>query len=274
MSSLLFVSSDPALGDRVEKACAGHKLRCKVVATLSNAEQWLQMQNFTMLLLDARFETRGLLKLLELAWKLHPLMIGALIDETDILRGDIELRIHGAHVFSGSKAFSELGEILKIVAENRTIPGSFQILVVEDLDSPRDIISSYLESMGYGQVEGVRSVAEALTHLRENPSRYSCVLTDINMPEVQGYELVRAIRADKELAHLPVIVLTAYATTENLMESLRAGATGFLVKPPRKKNLREELEKAKRILFNRQNPRICPEGDVDMLEDAISRLSF
>ena len=89
------------------------------------------------------------------------------------------------------------------------------------------------------------------------------------MPDMKGTELIRSIRREETINQLPIIVLTAYATMEVLLECIKAGATGFLVKPPRKNTLREELEKAKRIYLNNLNPRLCRPEEAHLLEDAI-----
>jgi FixJ family two-component response regulator len=66
-------------------------------------------------------------------------------------------------------------------------------MVVDDLDSPRDIICSFVETMGFSQVQGCRSAKEALSLLTAEPERYFCIITDMRMPDVSGEQLIDRI---------------------------------------------------------------------------------
>ena len=92
------------------------------------------------------------------------------------------------------------------------------------------------------------------------------------MPEISGIELTKKIRRNGKLKHLPVVMLTAYSSPEHLVDCVKAGASGFLVKPPRKNLLQQELGKARRIYNSRQSPRLCDPSDAERLEDALSKL--
>jgi CheY-like chemotaxis protein len=94
------------------------------------------------------------------------------------------------------------------------------------------------------------------------------------MPHESGIDLIRLLRRDTRVCHLPVLVLTAYATGENLLECIKAGATGFVVKPPHKKTFRRELEKARRIFVTRQSPRLCSPEEAHLLEEALHGLAM
>src|SRR5690606_29971959 len=106
-------------------------------------------------------------------------------------------------------------------------------------------------------IKGVASAKEAITELTESPEGYHCVLTDVRMPEMTGRDLIEYMRGDQKLKTMPVIVLTAIGTIENLVDCLKAGASGFLVKPPKKDDILRELSRAFRIVAGGENPRLA-----------------
>ncbi len=269
MSTVLVVSFDQNAIEELRQVCEGVGCRFRSVSILDTAREWLAMQPFDLLLVDGRYSDGVALTLLEEGWDKHPLMVGGLFDLQGIVDEQWTARLAGARVFNGESGLEQLRRLLERFDSRMPFDGSYGVLLVEDLDSPRDIIASYIESLGFAPVRGVRSGAEALEVLRPNPNAYFCVVTDINMPGQSGIELMREMRRDELLAHLPVVVLTAYATGENLIECVKAGATGFLVKPPRKKLLKAELDKSRRIFVNRVSPRICRPEDAHLLESAL-----
>lgn len=269
MSSLLLASSDPASVSRIEELAVGAGIRVRSVGSLQRAREWLSMHPFSVVLVDGRFESRDSLHLLAVAWKHNPWTLCGLFNLHGEVDGKWDAKLLGAHVYEKDSALPGIQLLLTQLPELNFDPQEFPILLVEDLDSPRDIICSYIESLGYAKTDGVGSADQALEMLQENPNAYSCIVTDINMPQMSGIEFIKEIRRQEHLNHLPVIVLTAYATIENLVGCVRAGATGFLVKPPKKKALRQELEKAKRIFLSGQNPRLCDPDEAHFLEDAL-----
>ncbi|MBP9838106.1 MAG: response regulator [Proteobacteria bacterium] len=146
------------------------------------------------------------------------------------------------------------------------------ILYVEDLDSPREIITKYVQALGFQNIDSVDSAKNAIAKLQSDSEKYFCVIADINMPDVNGIALVREIRKSDNLKHLPVIMLTAYPTDSNLIECIKAGATGFIAKPPKKKLLIEELEKSLDIFLKKKDPRICNPEDADLVDEALSKI--
>lgn len=143
-----------------------------------------------------------------------------------------------------------------------------RLLVVDDLDTPRDVICAYVERFGYEAV-GVSSASEAMGRLLSAPAEFACIITDINMPKVKGTQLIEQIRSTEKLSKLPIIVLTAYGTGECLVESMEAGASGFLVKPPRREDMRRELARAELILRGLEGPRLVSRLDLDRLKEII-----
>lgn len=271
MASILIVSSDPDAAQELQGVAREAGARARVVNSPASAREWLSMSEFDFMLVDAALGERTALALLSVGWKYSDLMIIGIFDLYRDIPYQWDAALLGALVFSGPKALASIRAGIDNLNLSEPTTSEFPILLVEDLDSPREIIRSYIESMGYKKVEDVKDAQTALKLLEEKPGAFSCIVTDMNMPQMSGAELIQAIRRDETLHHLPVIVLTAYSTAENLLKCIKAGATGFLVKPPRKKALRMELEKARRVYFGRQSPRLCSPDDAHLLERALMR---
>ena len=124
--------------------------------------------------------------------------------------------------------------------------------------------------LGYPYIESVSRAAEGLEKLKDTPDEFFCIITDIRMPNMSGIEMTRVIRADKTLKHLPIIYLTAVPSRKNFIEGLKAGGTGFLVKPPQKRLLRAELEKAQRLFVSKQSPVLCKDEDAHMIDELLT----
>ncbi|NDC38575.1 MAG: response regulator [Proteobacteria bacterium] len=136
------------------------------------------------------------------------------------------------------------------------------------------MICSFVETMGFGQVQGCRSAKEALSLLTTDPSAYFCVITDMRMPDISGEQLIEQIRRHPKLLHLPVIVLTAYGSADNLLGCLRAGASGFLVKPPKRSDMARELGRAYRIALREGSPRLASPDEVEALRGVLEQRGF
>ena len=103
-----------------------------------------------------------------------------------------------------------------------------RILAVDDSPSMRQMVSIALTGAGY-EVEQACDGVEALAIAQK--SRFDLVITDVNMPNMDGIELVRELRALESYKHTPVLVLTTESSAERKMQGREAGATGWLVKP-------------------------------------------
>ena len=115
-----------------------------------------------------------------------------------------------------------------------------KVLVVDDEKLSRRTLSFYMQKLGY-QVFQAENGQEALQCWRnESPH---IVLTDWNMPGMQGIDLLKAIRADEKLCHLPVLMVTAEAKREQIIEAAQAGVNGYIVKPFTAATLKEKLDK-------------------------------
>ncbi len=118
---------------------------------------------------------------------------------------------------------------------------SIKVLVVDDMSTMRRIVKNVLKQIGYTDMAEAENGEDALKKLRVGG--YGLVVSDWNMPVMTGIELLRAIRADPELKHLPVLMVTAEAQKENIMEAVQAGVNNYVVKPFTAEALQEKLNK-------------------------------
>ncbi len=116
-----------------------------------------------------------------------------------------------------------------------------KILVVDDMATMRRIIKSLLEQLGFTNIDEAEDGKVALQKLEKG--HYDFVITDWNMPNMTGIELVQAIRANENLKHLPVLMVTAEAKKENVIMAIKAGVNNYVVKPFTAETLKEKIEK-------------------------------
>ena len=116
-----------------------------------------------------------------------------------------------------------------------------RFLVVDDFSTMRRIVRNLLKELGFSNVQEAEDGVEALAKLRVD--EFDFVVSDWNMPNMTGIELLRQIRADAKLKHLPVLMVTAEAKKENIIEAAQAGASGYVVKPFTAATLDEKLKK-------------------------------
>src|SRR5512137_2045945 len=117
-----------------------------------------------------------------------------------------------------------------------------KILVVDDFSTMRRIVRNLLKELGFANVHEAEDGVDALNKLR-GEGNFEFVVSDWNMPNMTGIELLRNIRADAALKHLPVLMVTAEAKRENIIEAAQAGASGYVVKPFTAATLDEKLKK-------------------------------
>jgi len=118
---------------------------------------------------------------------------------------------------------------------------NMKILVVDDFSTMRRIVRNLLKELGFANVQEAEDGIDALAKLRAD--KFEFVVSDWNMPNMTGIELLRNIRADAALKHLPVLMVTAEAKRENIIEAAQAGASGYVVKPFTAATLDEKLKK-------------------------------
>jgi two-component system chemotaxis response regulator CheY len=116
-----------------------------------------------------------------------------------------------------------------------------KFLVVDDFSTMRRIVRNLLKELGFSNVQEAEDGVDALNKLRNE--QFDFIVSDWNMPNMTGIELLRAVRADASLKHLPVLMVTAEAKKENIIEAAQAGASGYVVKPFTAATLDEKLKK-------------------------------
>lgn len=118
---------------------------------------------------------------------------------------------------------------------------NLRFLVVDDFSTMRRIVRNLLKDLGFNNVEEAEDGQDALGKLRE--STFNFVISDWNMPNIDGLQLLTEIRKDPALAALPVLMVTAEAKKENIIAAAQAGANGYVVKPFTAAILEEKLNK-------------------------------
>ena len=121
------------------------------------------------------------------------------------------------------------------------VDANMKFLVVDDFSTMRRIVRNLLKELGFTNVQEAEDGVDALNKLRSE--KFDFVVSDWNMPNMTGIDLLRAIRADATLKHLPVLMVTAEAKRENIIEAAQAGASGYVVKPFTAGTLDEKLKK-------------------------------
>lgn len=116
-----------------------------------------------------------------------------------------------------------------------------KFLVVDDFSTMRRIVRNLLKEIGYSNVEEAEDGAIAIGKLKAG--KFDFVVSDINMPNMNGFELLRQVRAEDSLKELPVLLVTAEAKREDIINAAQCGASGYIVKPFTKATLEEKLGK-------------------------------
>ncbi|MDD3675726.1 MAG: chemotaxis response regulator CheY [Thauera propionica] len=116
-----------------------------------------------------------------------------------------------------------------------------KFLVVDDFSTMRRIVRNLLKELGFTNVDEAEDGAIALQKL--NSGQFDFVVTDWNMPNMDGLTLLQTIRSSPQLKHLPVLMITAEAKKENIIAAAQAGASGYVVKPFTAATLSEKLQK-------------------------------
>ncbi|MBW8067413.1 chemotaxis response regulator CheY [Ferrovum sp.] len=121
------------------------------------------------------------------------------------------------------------------------VDANMKFLVVDDFSTMRRIVRNLLKELGFTNVIEAEDGVDALSKLRAGDIEF--VVSDWNMPNMTGIDLLRAIRKDPSLRHLPVLMVTAEAKKENIIEAAQAGASGYIVKPFTAATMDEKLKK-------------------------------
>lgn len=116
-----------------------------------------------------------------------------------------------------------------------------KFLIVDDFSTMRRIVRNLLKEIGYTNADEAEDGAAALIKLKGGA--FDFVVSDINMPNMNGFELLSQIKADATIKHLPVLMVTAEAKKEDIVMAAQAGAAGYIVKPFTKATLEEKVNK-------------------------------
>jgi two-component system, chemotaxis family, chemotaxis protein CheY len=116
-----------------------------------------------------------------------------------------------------------------------------KFLVVDDFSTMRRIVKGLLKEMGCNNADEAEDGVVALQMLKQG--NYDFVVSDINMPNMNGFDLLKAIKADDNLKRLPVLMVTAEARKEDIVLAAQNGAAGYIVKPFTKATLEEKVQK-------------------------------
>ena len=118
---------------------------------------------------------------------------------------------------------------------------NIRILIVDDFSTMRRIVKNLLNDLGFTNTAEADDGNSALAELRRGP--FDMVITDWNMPGMPGIELLKAIRSDPTLAKMPVLMVTAEAKREQIIEAAQAGVNGYVIKPFTAITLKEKIDK-------------------------------
>jgi len=118
---------------------------------------------------------------------------------------------------------------------------NMKVLVVDDFSTMRRIVKNLLRDLGFTNISEADDGSTALPMLQGGD--FDFVVTDWNMPGMQGIDLLKAIRADASLSHIPVLLITAEAKKEQIVMAAQAGVNGYIVKPFTAATLKTKLDK-------------------------------
>ncbi len=118
---------------------------------------------------------------------------------------------------------------------------NIKILIVDDMQTMRRILKSALSDIGFNDVTDTDGGESALPMLEHG--NYDLLITDWNMPGMEGIDLLKAVRASDKLKAMPVLMVTAEAKRDQIMEAAQAGVNGYIVKPFQPAMLKEKIAK-------------------------------
>jgi two-component system chemotaxis response regulator CheY len=118
---------------------------------------------------------------------------------------------------------------------------NMKILVVDDFSTMRRIVKNLLKQLGFIHIEEAEDGAQAYTKLKTGG--YGFVVSDWNMPNLDGLGLVKKVRQDDELKDLPILMVTAEAEKEKVVAAIQAGVNNYIVKPFTGEVLKEKMDK-------------------------------
>jgi len=118
---------------------------------------------------------------------------------------------------------------------------NMKVLIVDDFATMRRILRNILKQIGFTDITEADDGSTALKELKKE--KYDLILSDWNMPEMAGIDLLNAIRADDELKAIPFVMITAEAQKDNIVGAVKAGVNSYVVKPFTAETINEKLKK-------------------------------
>jgi two-component system chemotaxis response regulator CheY len=118
---------------------------------------------------------------------------------------------------------------------------NMKVLIVDDFATMRRILRNILKQIGFTDINEADDGSTALKELKKE--KYDLILSDWNMPEMPGIDLINAIRADDELKGIPFVMITAEAQKDNIIGAVKAGVNSYVVKPFTAETIGEKLKK-------------------------------
>lgn len=116
-----------------------------------------------------------------------------------------------------------------------------KVLVVDDFSTMRRIVKNLLKQLGYTDIEEAEDGAQALLKLKDGG--FGFVVSDWNMPNMDGLEMLKKVRSDSELKDIPILMVTAEAEKEKVITAIQAGVNNYIVKPFTGEVLKEKIDK-------------------------------
>ena len=118
---------------------------------------------------------------------------------------------------------------------------NMKVLIVDDFATMRRILRNILKQIGFTDINEADDGSTALKELKK--AKYDLILSDWNMPEMPGIDLLNAVRADDELKGIPFVMITAEAQKDNIVGAVKAGVNSYVVKPFTAETINEKLKK-------------------------------
>lgn len=271
MNKVLIYSRNYKIFEKLQKISEEAGLISKNVMDLDTAENFILNRDYDLVVVSSEISLKEQQALGNALWRIKPSAPVILYIEEEDKKLLTSRRLLGIEIIGPNNAEASFKRFLinffPLNKQNKK--QELEILYVEDLDSPREILTMYLEKLNSGGVTALNSAKSAIEELNNNPKKYNCIFTDIKMPEMNGHELIKFLRSSKDFSKLPIIVLTAFGTLDWLANCIEAGASGFLVKPPNKENLKFEINRASRINQHNLNPRLVQGVDAQTIKEIL-----
>jgi two-component system, chemotaxis family, chemotaxis protein CheY len=118
---------------------------------------------------------------------------------------------------------------------------SIKVMIVDDFATMRRIVKGILKQLGFSKIIEAEDGSAALLELKKNP--VGLIVSDWNMPKMSGLDLLKAVRGDASLKHIPFVMVTAEGQKENVIEAVKAGVSNYIMKPFTPETFSEKLEK-------------------------------